>query len=62
MIPVFIISLIISSKFAGKVELDVFKIDLRHLQYVGTVGQEDIPSFAIFGHGANIVLFYETEQ
>ena len=31
-------------EFAGKVELDMLKIHLSHLENIITVGKEDIPS------------------
>ena len=37
-------------KFACKVEADVFKIILGHLQHVITVGQENVAPFTVFCH------------
>ena len=35
-------------EFAGKVELDMLKIHLSHLENIITVGKEDIPSITVF--------------
>lgn len=38
------------SEFARKMETDVFKVMLRHLQHISRVGKEHITPFAVFGH------------
>ena len=48
-------------EFAGKVELDMLKIHLSHLENIITVGKEDIPSITIFCH-ILILTFFESLQ
>ena len=48
-------------EFAGKVELDMLKIHLSHLENIITVGKEDIPSITVFCH-ILILTFFESLQ
>ena len=38
------------SEFASEMETNILEVYLRHLQYIATIGKEDVTTFDILGH------------